>query len=126
MATLADISRISIQKDKAPAYITLLANKLSTSPTPSTSEIEAIVNAVVAETPVVARQVLSELARLLVEGASSIQHALHDVLQAVLKIVAPRGVTFDEQVSTDSRKLDHRGYPLKSHLSGKCYEESIG
>lgn len=98
MATLEDISRISIQKDKAPAYIALLANKLSTSPTSSTSDIEVIVNAVVAETPVVARQVLSELARLLVEGAPSIQCALQDILQAVLNIIAPRGVTFDEQV----------------------------
>jgi len=100
MATLADIARISTQKDKAPAYITLLTSKISASPNPSTSEIEAVVNAVVAETPVVARQVLSELARLLVEGASSIKDALQDVLRAVLRIVGPRGVTFDEQVNS--------------------------
>lgn len=99
MATLADISRISTQKDKAPAYITLLTNKLSALPNPSASEIEVIVNALVAETPVVARQVLSELARLLAEGTSSRRDALQDILQAVLQIVAPRGVTFGEQVS---------------------------
>lgn len=51
------------------------------------------------ETPVVARQVLSELVKLLQDQTSALGQSLQGVLQAVLKIVAPRGVTFDEQAS---------------------------
>lgn len=99
MATVADIARISTQKDKAPAYVSLLGSELSKKPAPNLSEIESIVTAVVTETPVVARQVLSELVKLLQDQTSALGQSLQGVLQAVLKIVAPRGVTFDEQAS---------------------------
>lgn len=107
MSSLAEISQLA-QKDKAPAYVTLISNELSASPS-SPRGIESIVNAVLAETPVVARQVLAELAKLLQDRASALGDSLQDILRAVLAIVAPRGVTFDEQVWLSSPRvpIDH-------------------
>lgn len=100
MASLADISRISAQKDKAPAYVSLLSSELAKAPSPPIRDIETIVNAVLGETPVVARQVLTELAKLLRDRASVLGgELLQDLLRSVLSIIGPRGVTFDEQVS---------------------------
>ncbi|KAF8309340.1 hypothetical protein DL93DRAFT_2063025 [Clavulina sp. PMI_390] len=105
MASIAEIAQISTQKDKAPAYVNLLSNELSAKPAPNVAQIETTVAAVVAETPVVARQVLSELVKLLQDQATALQDSLQDILKSVLKVVSPRGVTFDEQANAFRNQL---------------------
>lgn len=101
---LASISRISTQKEKGSAYCALLGTVISKSTSPSVQEVENILTAAVSETPVVARQVLSELVKLLKEKAGQID-VLQEILQRSLAIVTPRGVTFDEQVHVRSSGL---------------------
>lgn len=67
-------------------------------PNPKTADVEAIVTAAVAETTVVARQVLSELVKLLREQKIEDSEVLQAILKGFLDVIAPRGVTFDEQV----------------------------
>lgn len=93
---LDDISSISIQKDKSSAYSALLSDILSKSR--SATEVQAVLRSVVNETPVVARQVLSELVKYLKDGKFPDAVVLQSLLRAALEVAQPRGVTFEEQV----------------------------
>lgn len=104
MDTLSQISQISVQKDKANAYCNLLGTTVSARPNPKTSDVEAIIAAAVAETTVVARQVLSELVKLLREQKFEDGEVLQAMLKGSLAVISARGVTFDEQV-LQSRQL---------------------
>jgi COP9 signalosome complex subunit 4 len=93
---LEDISSISIQKDKSTAYSALLSDILVKSR--STADVQAVLRSAVNETPVVARQVLSELVKSLNDANFPDSSVLQSLLRAALEVAQPRGVTFEEQV----------------------------
>ncbi|KAF9510825.1 hypothetical protein BS47DRAFT_1331456 [Hydnum rufescens UP504] len=95
---LEDISFISIQKDKSTAYSALLSDILVKSR--STADVQAVLRSAVNETPVVARQVLSELVKSLKDADFPDPSVLQSLLRASLEVAQPRGVTFEEQVTS--------------------------
>lgn len=95
---LANISSISVQKDKTGAYSALLSDLLANASPATVNDVQALLRTAVNETPVVARQVLSELVKSLKEGRVSDSELLQSLLRTALEVAAPRGVTFEEQV----------------------------
>jgi COP9 signalosome complex subunit 4 len=98
---LSQFSALS-QKDKGPAYQTLLSDILAR-PHPASipSDLRIFVNAVVNQDNaglVVGRQVLSELVRMLGEGILKDHELRKRVVEDTLAIVQPRIVSYEEQV----------------------------
>lgn len=94
------------QKDKGPAFISLIPEILAR-PDPSAvvADLHALVDTVVNQDSVglvVGRQVLSELVKILGEGAIKDVELRKRVVEDTLNTVQPRIVSYEEQV----RNLD--------------------
>jgi COP9 signalosome complex subunit 4 len=105
---LAQFASLS-QKDKAPAYLSLLPEILSRSnPSAIASDLHSLVNTVVNEDSVglvVGRQVLSELVKSLGKGAIKDTELRKRIVEDTLTTVQPRIVSYEEQVSTDIHNI---------------------
>ncbi|KAF9485325.1 hypothetical protein BDN70DRAFT_871348 [Pholiota conissans] len=101
-AKLAQISSLS-QKDKGPAFISLIPDVLSQSGPNLAKDLHALVDTVVNQDSVglvVGRQVLSELVRILGEDAIKDVALRKLVVEDTLETVQPRIVSYEEQVNS--------------------------
>ena len=101
---LAQFATLS-QKDKAPAYLSLLPEILSRSNASAiATDLHSLVDTVVNQESVglvVGRQVLSELVRSLGAGAIKDTEVRKRIVQDTLATVQPRITSYEEQVSLD-------------------------
>jgi COP9 signalosome complex subunit 4 len=92
------------QKDKAPAYLSLLPEILSRSnPSSIATDLRLLVNTVVNQESVgivVGRQVLSELVKSLGGGVIKNAELRKRIVEDTLATVQPRITSYEEQVST--------------------------
>lgn len=99
---LAQFSSLS-QKDKGPAYLSLLQDILSRSnPTTLVSDLHVLVDTVVNQDNVglvVGRQVLSELVKILGESVIKDADLRKRIVEDTLATIQPRIVSYEEQVS---------------------------
>jgi COP9 signalosome complex subunit 4 len=94
------------QKDKGPAFISLISEILSQSDAEILKGLHSLVDTVVNQDNVglvVGRQVLSELVKILGEGAIKDSELRKLVVVDTLATVQPRIVSYEEQVSLLSR-----------------------
>ncbi|KAG5651356.1 hypothetical protein H0H81_008973 [Sphagnurus paluster] len=100
---LAQISALS-QKDKGPAFISIIPQILATSdPSTLVADLHKLVDTVVNQDNVglvVGRQVLSDLVKILGEGSIKDVELRKRVVQDTLNTVQPRIVSYEEQVNT--------------------------
>ena len=100
-AKLAQFSTLS-QKDKGPAYISLIPQILAQPPETIAKDLHTLVDTVVNQDAgglVVGRQVLSELVKVLGEGAIKDAELRKRVVEDTLATVQPRIVSYEEQAS---------------------------
>lgn len=96
---LSNISSLG-QKDKAPAYSSLLRDTLS-SPNDATvgADLHTFVDAVVAQDNLlVGRQILSEVVKFLADGAIKDGDLKKAVVEDIIGITLPKIVSYEEQV----------------------------
>jgi COP9 signalosome complex subunit 4 len=89
------------QKDKAPAFVALIPQILS-SGTAVAPGLHSLVDTVVNQDSVglvVGRQVLSEITKVLSEKAIADDELRKEVIQDIINVVQPRIVSYEEQVS---------------------------
>ncbi|KAF8974531.1 hypothetical protein BDZ97DRAFT_1647133 [Flammula alnicola] len=101
-AKLTQISSLS-QKDKGPAFISLIPEILSQSGPNVAKDLHTLVDTVVNQDSVglvVGRQVLSELVKILGEGAIKDVDLRKRVVEDTLATVQPRIVSYEEQVNS--------------------------
>ena len=99
-AKLAQYSALS-QKDKGPAFISLIPEILSQPGPALAKDLHTLVDTVVNQDSVglvVGRQVLSELVKVLGEGGISDLDLRKRVVEDTLNTVQPRIVSYEEQV----------------------------
>lgn len=102
------------QKDKGPAFISLISEILSQSDAEVSKDLHTLVDTVVNQDNVglvVGRQVLSELVKVLGEGAIKDLELRKRVVVDTLATVQPRIVSYEEQVSLLSRLCNCEGEP---------------
>ncbi|KDQ21039.1 hypothetical protein BOTBODRAFT_27058 [Botryobasidium botryosum FD-172 SS1] len=108
-ATLAQLSTITAQKDKAAAYSSLLNSLLADSPPASVAaDLHALVDALVNQDHVglvVGRQVLSELVQALADGRIADSELTKKVIEDALEVIQPRLVSFEEQAAALRKQL---------------------
>lgn len=96
---LAQISGLA-QKDKGPAYLSLVTEVLSRPDHASIApDVRSIVDTVLQDNVVVGRQVLLELARVLGEKSALPPDLRKQIVEETLAIVQPRLVSHEEQVN---------------------------
>ncbi|KAF8913933.1 hypothetical protein CPB84DRAFT_1757946 [Gymnopilus junonius] len=101
-AKLAQFSTLS-QKDKGPAFISLIPHILAQPPASIPNDLHTLVDTVVNQDAgglVVGRQVLSELVKVLGEGAIKDVELRKRVVEDTLATVQPRIVSYEEQVNS--------------------------
>ena len=101
-AKLKQFSSLS-QKDKGPAFISLISEILSQSDAEVSKDLHTLVDTVVNQDNVglvVGRQVLSELVKILGEGAIKNPELRKHVVVDTLATIQPRIVSYEEQVSS--------------------------
>ncbi|KDR83705.1 hypothetical protein GALMADRAFT_236048 [Galerina marginata CBS 339.88] len=101
-AKLTQFSTLS-QKDKGPAFISLIPEILSQSGPSVAKDLHTLVDTVVNQDSVglvVGRQVLSELVKILGEGAIKDVDLRKRVVEDTLATVQPRIVSYEEQVNS--------------------------
>lgn len=89
------------QKDKGPAYLSLLSETLRTKSPNLVNDVKLLVRVVVTEDHVglvVARQVLTELSKSLDNNLVDISEVKKAIINDTLEIVQPQLVSFEEQV----------------------------
>lgn len=97
---LAGISALA-QKDKAPAFVSLLTEVLST---PDQSRLQQDIHTIIENALqdnvgiVVGRQVLGEIVRLLEQGAVKNIDLTKQIVEDALAIIQPRIINYEEQV----------------------------
>ncbi len=96
--TLAQIAPLA-QKDKGPAYVSVVHEVFRSDQPTVAADIRLIVETVLQDNVVVGRQVLSELAKCLGEGAIKNAELRKEIVQDTLTAVQPRLVSYEEQVS---------------------------
>ncbi|SRR6266498_4448564 len=107
-AKLAMYSTLN-QKDKGPAFISLIPEILAQPPDRLAKDLHTLVDTVVNQDSVglvVGRQVLSELVKVLAEGVIKDLELRKRVVEDTLNTVQPRIVSYEEQVrccKSDSR-----------------------
>lgn len=116
---LAQYSALS-QKDKGPAFISLIPLILSQPADSLIKDLHTLVDTVVNQDSVglvVGRQVLSELVKVLAEGAIKDIELRKRVVEDTLNTVQPRIVSYEEQVITFPSVSRRFTYPtLGQHL----------
>lgn len=103
-AKLAQFASLS-QKDKAPAYTSLIPEIFAQQQATIPHDIHILVDTVVNQDTaglVVARQVLSELVKALAEGAIADVELRKTVIEDTLQTVQSRIVSYEEQVYPDT------------------------
>lgn len=108
-AQLAQIASLS-QKDKAPAYLSILADVFARPDQSSVpADVRTLVESVLQDSvgPVVGRQVLTELVKNLVDGAIKDSGLLKRAVEDTLELIQPRIVSYEEQVSRSSALKIH-------------------
>jgi COP9 signalosome complex subunit 4 len=99
---LTQLSSLS-QKDKAPAFLTVLSDTFADTKSANFApDLHTLVDTVVNQDSVglvIGRQVISELVKSLSEGAVQDPELKKQILQDTLDIVQPRLVSYEEQVS---------------------------
>ena len=102
---LAHVSSLA-QKDKGPAFVSLIIDVLAKAdPATVVSDVHKIVEAVLQDNVVTGRQVLQELAKGL-EGPSLQDAQLKKaIVQDTLEVVQPRLVSYEEQVSRNIQTM---------------------
>jgi COP9 signalosome complex subunit 4 len=102
---LAQCTALS-QKDKGPAYLSILLELLSgQNQTCIAEDLHTLVDTVVNQDTVglvVGRQVLSELVKILGEGTIKNTQLRKRIVEDTLATVQPRIVSYEEQVGRDS------------------------
>jgi COP9 signalosome complex subunit 4 len=98
--TIAQLENLN-QKDKAPAYLSLLSDILKRDQSSIAADLHTLVNTVVNNESVglvVSRQVLSELVKGLGEGIVQDSDIRKQIVEDTLSIVSPRLNAYEEQV----------------------------
>ncbi|PSR73398.1 hypothetical protein PHLCEN_2v10690 [Hermanssonia centrifuga] len=95
--TLAQIAPLA-QKDKGPAYVSVVHEVFRSDQPTVAVDIRLIVETVLQDNVVVGRQVLSELAKCLGEGAIKNAELRKETVQDTLTAVQPRLVSYEEQI----------------------------
>lgn len=124
---LAQYSALA-QKDKGPAFISLIPEILAqTDPHAISRDIHVLVDTVINHDNVglvVGRQVLSELVRVLGEGAIKDHDLKKRVIEGILETVQLRIVSYEEQVIASTtftfRVLTRRRSTVSSSNSPTC------
>ncbi|KZS97697.1 hypothetical protein SISNIDRAFT_436281, partial [Sistotremastrum niveocremeum HHB9708] len=91
------------QKDKGPAYLSLLSETLRTKSPNLVNDVKLLVRVVVTEDHVglvVARQVLTELSKSLDNNLVDISEVKKAIINDTLEIVQPQLVSFEEQATS--------------------------
>ena len=101
--TLAHLASLS-QKDKGPAYLSLLSDLFADPTSPNLpQDVHTLVNHVVnqdnASVIIIGRQILSELVKSLPDVLSADPHLRKHIVQDVLATLQPRLASYEEQVS---------------------------
>ncbi|THH01676.1 hypothetical protein EW026_g1066 [Hermanssonia centrifuga] len=96
--TLGQIAPLA-QKDKGPAYVSVVHEVFRSDQPTVAADIRLIVETVLQDNVVVGRQVLSELAKCLGEGAIKNAELRKEIVQDTLTAVQPRLVSYEEQVN---------------------------
>jgi len=97
---LAHLSTLP-QKDKGPAYLSLLSDTFNNPSSPSLSQdIHALVDHLISQDPgiIIGRQVLSDLVQRLTSGTISDVEVRKSIIQDALEVIQPRLTTYEEQV----------------------------
>ena len=100
-ARLAQLASVSVQKDKAAGYLSLL-NDLLAAKRQSSADILKFVDVVVTQEHVglvIGRQLISELVKALETKQIAEEDVRRPVIEGALQILQPRIVTYEEQVS---------------------------
>lgn len=100
-ARLSQLASVSVQKDKAAGYLSLL-NDLLAAKRQSSDDILKFVNVVVTQEHVglvIGRQVISELVKALETKQIAGEDVRRPVIEGTLQTLQPRIVTYEEQVS---------------------------
>ncbi|KAG2013611.1 COP8 [Coprinopsis cinerea AmutBmut pab1-1] len=100
-AKLAQFAALN-QKDKAPAYTSLVPEVLTQPPPSIPNDVRTLLDAVVVRDVggiVVARTVLSELVKLLGEGTIKDHDIRRRVIEETLETIQPRLVSYEEQAN---------------------------
>lgn len=101
-AHLANLSKLS-QKEKAPAYLSLLTEIFNKPESPSlAADLHSITQFVVNDDGaglVVGRQVLSELVKRTGDGTVKDNEVRRKVVEDALETIQPKIVSYEEQVS---------------------------
>jgi COP9 signalosome complex subunit 4 len=101
-ARLAQLASVSVQKDKAAGYLSLL-NDLLAAKRQSSADILKFVNVVVTQEHVglvIGRQVISELVKALETKQIADENVRRQVIEGTLQVLQPRIVTYEEQVGS--------------------------
>jgi COP9 signalosome complex subunit 4 len=101
-ARLAQLANVSVQKDKAAGYLSLL-NDLLAARRQSSIDILKFVSVVVTQEHVglvIGRQVISELVKALELKQIADESVRRPVIEGTLQVLQPRIVTYEEQVSS--------------------------
>ena len=108
---LAQLASLS-QRDKGPAYVTVLNDLFANQSSPSfLADLHTLVDTVVNQDAgglVVGRQVVSELVKAVTVGVVQDPDVKKKILQDTLNLVQPKIVSYEEHVEWPSR--DYRPY----------------
>ena len=97
-ARLAHLSSLA-QKDKGPAYLSLITDVLAKGdPATVVADVHKVVESVLQDNVVIGRQVLQELAKGLAEPTIQDTGLKKQVVKDILQVVQPRLVSYEEQV----------------------------
>ncbi|KAI0340934.1 hypothetical protein BDW22DRAFT_1359782 [Trametopsis cervina] len=96
---IAQISSLS-QKDKGPAYVSLITDVLARAdPSSVISDVHQILEVVLQDNVVIGRTVLQELGKGLSDKAVADAELRKQIVQDTLQVVQPRLVSYEEQVN---------------------------
>lgn len=119
---LAQLASLS-QRDKGPAYVTVLNDLFANQSSPSfLADLHTLVDTVVNQDAgglVVGRQVVSELVKAVTEGVVQDPDVKKQILQDTLNLVQPKIVSYEEHVewpSCDYRPLFVQYTQQRKHL----------
>lgn len=102
METQLDQIATLSQKDKAPAYLSILSNVFSRADQSTVpADIHILVENVLQDSvgPVIGRQVLAELVKNLEEGVVKNPELRRRTVEGALALIQPRLISYEEQVS---------------------------
>ena len=118
---LAELATVTVQRNKAQGYQTLLEENLN-----KKENVIKIVKNVVTQDHVglvIGRQIISDLVKAVETKQISDDGTRRDIIQQTLEILQPKVVSFDEQVSYSSAQMMQF---LKNYVAGDGIEAPNG